>query len=80
MIRNHAGEAEIYITGSILIPDDHVKTTWVTAESTPSRFIKPRLCEAGPTMCYECQLCAFGRKYVKEHNHLKIQKKGSANQ
>ena len=80
MIRNHAGQTQIYITGSFVLPDEIAKTTWVTAESTESRYIKLRLCDAGPKMCYECQLCAFGRKYVKEHNYLKIHKKGSANQ
>lgn len=76
MIRDNSGIRIIYLSGSLALPDEIAKTTWVTAESTESRYIKLRLCDNGPQGCAECQLCAFGRKYVQEHNYLLMQRKG----
>ena len=64
MIGNQLGTNLIHVTGSIVLPDVRVKTTWLTPDKIPARNIKKHLCKAGPKMCQDCQLCAFGRAYL----------------
>lgn len=52
------------VTGSIARPDEHTKTTWITPESIKPSLVSKRLCEAGPELCPECRMCAFGRFYL----------------
>lgn len=68
MIRDHSGRQIVYISGSVALPDEQVKTTWLTPEKIP-KTVKNHLCEAGPKECASCGLCAFGRWWVNEHHN-----------
>lgn len=54
-----------YITGEIARPDERIKTTWVTPDRVPAKNVKKHLCKAGPKQCAECQLCEWGKLYLK---------------
>ena len=53
------------ITGSIARPDERIKTTWVVPDKVPARRVKSYLCKAGPKKCADCQLCEWGKRYLK---------------
>mgnify|MGYP003290845007 CR=1 FL=1 len=65
MIRNIDGHVGFYATGEIARPDEIAKTTWTVPEHIPARNIKRYLCKDGPKMCKECQLCEYGKQYLK---------------
>ena len=59
------------ITGSIARPDERIKTTWVVPDKVPARNVKAHLCKAGPKQCAECQLCEWGKLYLKMQEEKK---------
>lgn len=58
-------DGTFYITGKIARPDDRIKTSWLVPENIPARNIKQHLCKAGPKQCAECQMCEYGKLYLK---------------
>ena len=59
------GKRIVYLSGSMAIPDERAKTTWVVPEKVPARNVKYHLCKAGPKLCAECQLCEWGKTYLR---------------
>lgn len=50
-----------------------------TAKDMKTRFLKSRLCEAGPALCLECGLCEYGKEYVKRRQHHENQRDAPGN-
>lgn len=58
-------DGRFYTTGKIARPDHRIKTTWVVPDKVPTRCVKSYLCKAGPKQCADCQLCEWGKRYLK---------------
>ena len=58
-------DGTFFTTGKIARPVHRIKTTWVVPDNIPARNIKYHLCKAGPKQCAECQLCEYGKMYLK---------------
>ena len=58
-------DGTFFTTGKIARPVHRIKTTWVVPDNIPARNIKYHLCKAGPKQCAECQLCEYGKLYLK---------------
>ena len=58
-------DGTFFTTGKIARPVHRIKTTWVVPDNIPARNIKYHLCKAGPKQCAECQLCEWGKLYLK---------------
>lgn len=73
MVRNASGKKVFYVTGDISHPDQIAKTTWLVPEHVPARNIKRHLCKDGPKMCKDCQLCEWGKFYLRMKEEEKKQ-------
>lgn len=58
-------DGTFFTTGKIARPVHRIKTTWVVPDNIPARNIKYHLCKAGPKQCAECQLCEWGKCYLR---------------
>ena len=58
-------DGTFYTTNGASRPDQRVKTTWVVPDKVPARRVKSYLCKAGPKKCADCQLCEWGKRYLK---------------